>query len=409
MADWVDFTGTGRGAGGWGFPNRCYTSDTVYGGGGSSSSRWRGDRSGGRPPTQPQYRYHPVDASHRHSSPSAGPEQPSASASTRHAQTYPVAAMDKSPVSGTVAPAGSNKEPDDKESRNAANFECNVCFDMAAEPVVTKCGHLFCWECLYQWLHVHSEHHECPVCKGQVAKDAVIPIYGRGGSAAKVHNAPPRPPGARVESLRQQQQRYPQMVYVDDDDDEEEDNPFDSPSMVNFGFRGTSLSDAMRSFMSPSFEDMDIEEQYDGYSYEYIPEDFDDVYDNNLMGFPMFAGTEANYPNSSQAHADLIDLTDRVVPPVHHRDGYSGVHSHNQGRCRYRARASANQSSTDAMVMGGSGASYCDNIANSNGSAGASSQPPYGWVERRGRSNRNLSSGGGRGMQDGRRQRSNYS
>jgi hypothetical protein len=64
------------------------------------------------------------------------------------------------------------------------------------------------------------------------------------------------------------------------------------------------------------------------------------------------------------------------------------VRSHNQGRRRYRARASANQSITDAMVTGGGGA-YRDNIANSNGSAGASSRPPYGWVERRGRSNRN--------------------
>jgi hypothetical protein len=70
--------------------------------------------------------------------------------------------------------------------------------------------------------------------------------------------------------------------------------------------------------MSPSFDDMDIE-QYDGYSFEYIPEDFDEVYNYNLMGFPMFAGTEANYPNSSQMHADLIDLTDSVVPPVHRR------------------------------------------------------------------------------------------
>ncbi|KAM0912056.1 hypothetical protein ACQ4PT_013056 [Festuca glaucescens] len=47
-----------------------------------------------------------------------------------------------------------------------ACFECNICLDAAKEPVVTPCGHLFCWPCLYQWLHGHSTHSECPVCKG---------------------------------------------------------------------------------------------------------------------------------------------------------------------------------------------------------------------------------------------------
>jgi hypothetical protein len=194
------------------------------------------------------------------------------------------------------------------------------------------------------------------------------------------------------------------MVYVDDD---EEDDPFDFASTVNFGFGGTSLEDAMRSFMSPSFDDVDMEDQYDSYYYDYIHNDFDEVYDYNLMGFPVFAGAEANNPSSSQVHDDLTDLLDSVVPPVHRRElGYSGVHSHNRGRHvrRYRARSSADHSSTDATVTGVSGAFYRDNSANSNGSVGASSQAPYGWVERRGRSNRNSNSSGGRGWQDGRRQ-----
>ena len=29
-------------------------------------------------------------------------------------------------------------------------FDCNVCYDMAREPVVTLCGHLYCWPCLYR-------------------------------------------------------------------------------------------------------------------------------------------------------------------------------------------------------------------------------------------------------------------
>ncbi|CAN0221132.1 unnamed protein product, partial [Ectocarpus fasciculatus] len=29
-------------------------------------------------------------------------------------------------------------------------FECNICLDGVREPVVTRCGHLFCWPCLYR-------------------------------------------------------------------------------------------------------------------------------------------------------------------------------------------------------------------------------------------------------------------
>lgn len=252
------------------------------------------------------------------------------------------------------------------------------------------------------------------MCKGEVAEDAIIPIYGRGGSGVSVKNAPPRPTGARVESSRQQQHSYQQhtsphdMVFMDD----EEDNPFDFPSMVDFGFGGTpSLREAMRSFMSPSFHDVDMDGPYD--SYELYPEDFEEVYDYSMVGFPVFAssGTEFGNPSSSHMHADLIDLMDNDIPVHHGEFSYSGApQSRNRGwhGRRHRARASADQSSTDAMVTGSSGTYYRDNSANSNGSVGASSRPNVGWVERRGRSNRNSNSTGGRGMHDGRRQRTNY-
>lgn len=103
----------------------------------------------------------------------------------------------------------------DERINSVSNFECNICLEMAREPVVTSCGHLFCWVCLYRWLHVHSIAKECPVCKGEVTETNITPIYGRGkgdaDSAAENESKigeegekiPPRPRAHRIEGLRQ--------------------------------------------------------------------------------------------------------------------------------------------------------------------------------------------------------------
>lgn len=67
-------------------------------------------------------------------------------------------------------------------------FECNICLDSAHDPVVTLCGHLFCWPCIYKWIHVQSsslesEHQpQCPVCKANISDSSLVPLYGRGAS-----------------------------------------------------------------------------------------------------------------------------------------------------------------------------------------------------------------------------------
>lgn len=91
-------------------------------------------------------------------------------------------------------------------------FDCNICLDLAKDPVVTCCGHLFCWQCLYRWLHMHSDAKECPVCKGEVTIKNITPIYGRGNNVRGPEEdftlkVPPRPQARRVESLRQTLQR----------------------------------------------------------------------------------------------------------------------------------------------------------------------------------------------------------
>ncbi|KAJ8764678.1 hypothetical protein K2173_007766 [Erythroxylum novogranatense] len=71
-------------------------------------------------------------------------------------------------------------------------FDCNICLDSAHEPVVTFCGHLYCWSCIYKWLHVCSSSQDadlqqpnCPVCKASISLKSVVPLYGRGSSASE--------------------------------------------------------------------------------------------------------------------------------------------------------------------------------------------------------------------------------
>ncbi|EXC30849.1 E3 ubiquitin-protein ligase RMA3 [Morus notabilis] len=106
-----------------------------------------------------------------------------------------------------------NKDETDKgNGSDGSFFDCNICLDLARNPVVTCCGHLFCWPCLYRWLHLHSEAKECPVCKGEVTLKQVTPIYGRGSHKREPEEdlslkIPSRPHARRVESLRQTIQR----------------------------------------------------------------------------------------------------------------------------------------------------------------------------------------------------------
>ncbi|KAF7829705.1 E3 ubiquitin-protein ligase RNF185-like [Senna tora] len=90
---------------------------------------------------------------------------------------------------------------------DAGNFECNICFDLAQDPIITLCGHLFCWPCLYKWLHLHSQSRECPVCKALIEEDKLVPLYGRGKTSTDPRsrsipgiNIPHRPAGQRPET-----------------------------------------------------------------------------------------------------------------------------------------------------------------------------------------------------------------
>ncbi|KAJ1989511.1 hypothetical protein EDC05_004627 [Coemansia umbellata] len=87
-------------------------------------------------------------------------------------------------------------------------FSCNICFDTATDPVLTICGHLFCWSCLVQWLERSAT---CPVCKAGCDKDKVIPVYGRGKEEKDPRlnpNLPNRPAGQRPPAPQRQHNQF---------------------------------------------------------------------------------------------------------------------------------------------------------------------------------------------------------
>lgn len=86
-----------------------------------------------------------------------------------------------------------------------SRFSCNICFEEVSEPVVTRCGHLYCWECLFQWLEpgmcpeertslgmspfrlIGSDPRRrlCPVCKSPCPLSTIVPLYVRSSPSAR--------------------------------------------------------------------------------------------------------------------------------------------------------------------------------------------------------------------------------
>ena len=69
-------------------------------------------------------------------------------------------------VSNTPA-SSSSLIHDNKEDNPDGDslFICNICYEHVEnrDPVVTQCGHLYCWSCIYRW--ISTNHQTCPVCK----------------------------------------------------------------------------------------------------------------------------------------------------------------------------------------------------------------------------------------------------
>ncbi|KAE9585200.1 hypothetical protein Lal_00018019 [Lupinus albus] len=72
-------------------------------------------------------------------------------------------------------------EENSRESSNPGGengwFVCNICLGSVHDPVVTLCGHLYCWPCIYRRLRNPTT---CQICNAEISFTSLVPLYGRG-------------------------------------------------------------------------------------------------------------------------------------------------------------------------------------------------------------------------------------
>ena len=52
-----------------------------------------------------------------------------------------------------------------KKDSSESKWICKICLGDLKQPVVTQCGHVFCWKCMYRWW---QQEKSCPVCMGGI-------------------------------------------------------------------------------------------------------------------------------------------------------------------------------------------------------------------------------------------------
>ncbi len=71
--------------------------------------------------------------------------------------------------------------------RHKNHFECSICMSSkTTDKTTTKCGHVFCKECIEKWTR---DHNTCPICRSQIKEPDTTPTF-----SIQVPNIPRPPP-----------------------------------------------------------------------------------------------------------------------------------------------------------------------------------------------------------------------
>lgn len=56
-------------------------------------------------------------------------------------------------------------------------FSCSICLNYIIEPRMTPCGHMFCSECLQNWIQSVYPQTRCPCCRESFRLDDTLLLY----------------------------------------------------------------------------------------------------------------------------------------------------------------------------------------------------------------------------------------
>lgn len=102
----------------------------------------------------------------------------------------PIPNTDTTANTDNTKPDTADRPKDSTSVPDTEKWRCPICLECLQQPVVTHCGHAFCYPCITEWLR---RSNSCPVCHGEIANSQLIPIYGQGSEADLSSPPPPRP------------------------------------------------------------------------------------------------------------------------------------------------------------------------------------------------------------------------
>ncbi|BFU19182.1 zinc finger domain containing protein [Entamoeba histolytica HM-1:IMSS-B] len=64
-----------------------------------------------------------------------------------------------------------------------SELQCLICYNEPKQPIITQCGHTFCWKCIKDKVPGY-----CPFCGNPITLDSLVSIFNEDGTNAPINN-----------------------------------------------------------------------------------------------------------------------------------------------------------------------------------------------------------------------------